>query len=104
MNHCGSCLNWIEGPLHSFRYVSKPVCGGCAKEIVDLIAKHDCDWCSSPAVDGERVKETAVNVYWCADHEDVGHRSATGGRPASKGSLHGQIERGRLGDAEEART
>lgn len=89
--------------MYSFRYAPKPVCAECSKDILDIIVKHDCDWCGAPAVDGERVKETSVHVYWCADHEDIGHRSASGGRPASKGSLHSQIVRGKLGNAEEAR-
>lgn len=100
---CDNCRNWVEGPMHSFRYVpNKDLCGSCASEVAEVISGRDCDWCREPAIDGERVRETAVHVYWCGDHEDIGHRSATGGRPASKGSLHSQIRRGKLGNAEEA--
>lgn len=61
---------------------------------------RECAWCGAKATDGAEINGAATNVYWCEKHHEIGERSAREGKPASQGSLAGQIRAGRIGRRE----
>lgn len=102
---CAKCRSSIDKGERIFhcRADHRTLCSTCGQEEDAAIAVQHCDWCGGEADDREQLNGSPLFVYWCKKHAKVGIESSTQGQPASKGSLYGEMKRGKLGDAEEAR-
>lgn len=102
IHRCPDCSSEIREHERVFLCERGKLCAACGKMEEALLEQHVCDWCGK-AVDDRAPLGTGGSVWWCKRHAKVGRESAAGFEPVSKGSLYGEMRRGKLGDAEEAR-